>query len=76
MEDQKSIRDANGALQATAELESGDRRRNILILTVGSIAVVVLFVVAVSSLLKGDVRVAVIDSLAVMTGHVAMLASP
>ncbi len=64
MKDQKSITDANGVLRAKAELESGDRRRDILIITVGSIAVVVLFAVAISSLLKGDVLVAVIDSLA------------
>ena len=64
MKEHKSITDATGVLRAKAELEGADHRRNILILTVGSIAVVVLVTVAVSSLLKGDVRVAAIDALA------------
>lgn len=47
-------------------LKSEDSRRSSLILAVGSLAVVVLLVVAVSSLIKGQTSVAAIDSSAAL----------
>jgi signal transduction histidine kinase/CheY-like chemotaxis protein len=45
-------------------LKTEDHRRKTLILVVGSIAVIVLFAIAASSLIKGEPRIAIIDSTA------------
>ncbi len=48
-------------LRLSGSLKSEDSRRSALILSVGSLAVVVLLAVAISSLIKSEIMVAVID---------------
>lgn len=54
-------------------LSSEDNRRSILVLVVGSLAVVVLLAVAVSSLVQGESTVAVIDSSAALFLTIVLL---
>lgn len=69
----KQSRAALKALPADGSLESEDPRRSALILAVGLVAVVVLVTVGTLSLIKGDIRVAVIDSTAAVLTAILLL---
>lgn len=54
-------------------LKSGDHRRNVLIIAVGLVAIVVLTAVAILSLIKGEIRVAIIDFTAALFSSILVL---